>query len=83
LYVCSQTTSQILFEKSLEEIIIKCLIKAKMFDRNIVETTTRITNAYWITCDNNNCIDNVFSKFLLIDAKNKVIYQIILISKSI
>jgi len=51
----------------------------KMSNKNIVETIARIASAYQITFDNSNCINNAFSRFLLINARNKIIYGIILI----
>jgi len=46
----------------------------KIFNKSIVKTTTKIANIYRITFNNNNCINNIFSKFLLINAKDKIIY---------
>jgi len=46
----------------------------KMSNKNIVKTITRIASAYRVTLDNSNCIDNTFSRFLLINARDKVTY---------
>jgi len=46
----------------------------KMFNKSIVETTTRIASACRITLDNSNCIDNAFSRFLLTNTRDKVTY---------
>jgi len=42
--------------------------------KSIVKIIAKIANIYRVTFDDSNCIDNAFLKFLLTNAKNKVIY---------
>jgi len=51
----------------------------KVFNKRIVEATTRIASAYRVTSSNSNCTNNAFSRFILTNARDKVTYQVILI----